>query len=101
LTHLDVVPERKQLSEASQDAYRRGDGAAAKELSIQAKKKLALADAANAKAAEAIFTSNNNHKGSSDRQVKSGDRGREYSSQLPGAGVTLCWVQLHCMTLKP
>ncbi|AET37959.1 Smr domain-containing protein Ecym_2210 [Eremothecium cymbalariae DBVPG len=51
--------KRQQLSQQSQEAYKEGDGARAKELSEKAKKYLKEAERYNMQAAEYVFTENN------------------------------------------
>ncbi|AAS53289.1 AFL083Cp [Eremothecium gossypii ATCC 10895] len=56
--------KRAELSHQSQQAYKQGDGARAKELSEQAKRQLEAAERYNMQAAEYVFTSNNADSGS-------------------------------------
>lgn len=51
--------KRQQLSSQSQQAYKQGDGARARELSEQAKKQMQVGDDYNFKAAEYVFRENN------------------------------------------
>ncbi|AGO13075.1 AaceriAFL083Cp [[Ashbya] aceris (nom. inval.)] len=56
--------KRAELSQQSQQAYKQGDGALAKDLSEQAKRQLEVAERYNMQAAEYVFTSNNADSGS-------------------------------------
>ncbi|SCW00465.1 LAFE_0C04786g1_1 [Lachancea fermentati] len=51
--------KRQQFSQQSQQAYKSGDGAAARELSEKAKQQLEVAEKFNLQAAEYVFTQNN------------------------------------------
>ena len=61
----DLFRQRKQLAVESQDAYRRGDGARAKQLSNQAKELQRRAEEAQSRAAEEVYRVNNSNRSDS------------------------------------
>ena len=54
-----LYAQKKQYAQQSQEAYKRGDKAQAKTLSLKAKEVEAKAQAAQAKAAEEVYQHNN------------------------------------------